>query len=145
MEIFLACSQQDHPIYEVVFSPRFALFNILYSTWKEVTGRNPTQNDEPIDKSKLWGDLEEEEEEEQEEEMDEEELEDGMESVYTLSRYCFALNSERSFQLAPRHRMQLKRKESDRPLYQVDLLRGAKDRWISVYWRPWRMFYLPSK
>ncbi|CAF2026240.1 hypothetical protein HID58_077966 [Brassica napus] len=57
MEIFLACSQQDHPIYE----------------------------DEPIDKSKLWGDLEEEEEEEQEEEMDEEELEDGMESVYTLS------------------------------------------------------------
>ncbi|CAN7013820.1 unnamed protein product [Brassica rapa subsp. trilocularis] len=27
----------------------------------------------------------------------------------------------------------------------VDLLRGAKDRWISVYWRPWRMFYLPSK
>ncbi|KAL0762907.1 hypothetical protein Bca101_079058 [Brassica carinata] len=58
MEICLACSQQDHPIYE----------------------------DEPIDKSKLWGDLEEEEEEEQEEEMDEEELEDGMESVDTFSR-----------------------------------------------------------
>nr|VDD40069.1 unnamed protein product [Brassica oleracea] len=76
-----------------------------------------------------------------------------------------------AFQLAQRHRMQLKRKESDRPLYQVgnpilidveqvspgtvlgtthtyviktgtqdkpgakrvDLLRGAKDRWISVY------------
>ncbi|KAF3486758.1 hypothetical protein F2Q69_00057161 [Brassica cretica] len=57
MEICLACSQQDHPIYE----------------------------DEPIDKSKLWGDLEEEEEEEQEEEMDEEELEDCMESVDTLS------------------------------------------------------------
>ncbi|CAN6913941.1 unnamed protein product [Brassica oleracea var. botrytis] len=61
MEICLACSQQDHPIYE----------------------------DEPIDKSKLWGDLEEEEEEEQEEEMDEEELEDGMESVDTFSRYFF--------------------------------------------------------
>ncbi|KAL0705701.1 hypothetical protein Bca4012_072126 [Brassica carinata] len=38
--------------------------------------------DEPIDKSKHWGDLEEEE---QEEEMDEEELEDDMESVDTLS------------------------------------------------------------
>ncbi|KAL0814930.1 hypothetical protein Bca101_071373 [Brassica carinata] len=49
--------------------------------------------DEPIDKSKHWGDLEEEE---QEEEMDEEELEDDMESVDTLSRYCFALNSEHS-------------------------------------------------
>ncbi|CAF2130584.1 unnamed protein product [Brassica napus] len=48
MDICLACSQQDHPIYE----------------------------DEPTDKSKLWGDLEEEEEEE---------LEDGMESVDTLS------------------------------------------------------------
>ncbi|CAN7118954.1 unnamed protein product [Brassica rapa subsp. narinosa] len=66
MEICLVCSQQDHPIYE----------------------------DEPIDKSKLWVDLEEEEEEEQEEEMDEEELEDGMEIWNTLSRYCFAFNSE---------------------------------------------------
>ena len=47
--------------------------------------------DEPIDKSKHWGDLEEEE---QEEEMDEEELEDGMEIWNTLSRYCFAFNSE---------------------------------------------------
>ncbi|CAN7013822.1 unnamed protein product [Brassica rapa subsp. trilocularis] len=55
MDICLACSQQDHPIYDY----------------------------EPTDKSKLWGDLEEEEE--QEEEMDEEELEDGMESVDTLS------------------------------------------------------------
>ncbi|KAG5406847.1 hypothetical protein IGI04_012966 [Brassica rapa subsp. trilocularis] len=57
MDICLACSQQDHPIYDY--------------------------EDEPTDKSKLWGDLEEEEE--QEEEMDEEELEDGMESVDTLS------------------------------------------------------------
>lgn len=47
--------------------------------------------DEPIDKSKHQGDLEEEE---QEDEMDEEELEDGMESFDTLSRHCFALNSK---------------------------------------------------
>ncbi|WZZ42227.1 hypothetical protein YC2023_038486 [Brassica napus] len=43
---------------------------------------NYGRKDEPIDKSKHWDDLEEEE---QEEEMDEEELEDGMESVDTLS------------------------------------------------------------
>ncbi|KAH0942298.1 LOW QUALITY PROTEIN: hypothetical protein HID58_001935 [Brassica napus] len=70
---------------------------------------NYGRKDEPIDKSKHWGDLEEEE---QEEEMDEEELEDGMESFDTLSRH--------SLQLAQRHQMQLKqRKDSDRPLYQV--------------------------
>ena len=37
---------------------------------------------------------EEEEEDEQEEEMDEEELEDGMESVDTLSRYYFTFRDE---------------------------------------------------
>ncbi|KAH0935320.1 hypothetical protein HID58_012437 [Brassica napus] len=108
MEICLACSQQDHPIYDY--------------------------EDEPTDKSKLWGDLEEEEE--QEEEMDEEELEDGMESVDTLSRSIGREKIKFLFQ----KQMSLGRKAN-----QVDLLRGAKDRWISVYWRPWRMFYLPSK
>lgn len=45
-----------------------------------------------MDKTKHWGDLEEEEEEEEEEEMEEEieeeELEAGIESVDSLSRYC---------------------------------------------------------
>jgi uncharacterized membrane protein YdbT with pleckstrin-like domain len=52
--------------------------------------------EEPVDKTKHWGDLEEEEEEEEEEEdeeeeeeeqLDEEELEDGAQSVDSLSRY----------------------------------------------------------
>lgn len=45
--------------------------------------------EEPEDKTKHWGDLEEEEEEEEEEEVeepDEEELEDGIQSVDSLSR-----------------------------------------------------------
>jgi len=50
------------------------------------------RQEEPVDKTKHWGDLEEEEEEEVEEEEDEEELEeeemqDGIESVDSLSRY----------------------------------------------------------
>ena len=46
--------------------------------------------EEPVDKTKHWGDLEEEEEgeeEEVEEEIEEEELEDGIQSVDSLSRY----------------------------------------------------------
>lgn len=45
--------------------------------------------EEPEDKTKHWGDLEEEEEEEEEEEveeLDEEEMEDGIQSVDSLSR-----------------------------------------------------------
>jgi splicing factor 3B subunit 2 len=43
--------------------------------------------DEPVDRSKHWGDLEEEEEEEEEEElMEDEEMEDGIQSVDTISR-----------------------------------------------------------
>jgi hypothetical protein len=52
--------------------------------------------EEQVDRSKHWGDLEEEEEEEEEEEDEEEEvepneedLEDGMTSVDTLSTYVF--------------------------------------------------------
>jgi splicing factor 3B subunit 2 len=52
--------------------------------------------EEPVDKTKHWGDLEEEEEEEEEdddeeeeEEIDEEEIEDGIQSVDSLSRYCY--------------------------------------------------------
>ena len=42
--------------------------------------------EEPVDKTKHWGDLEEEEEEEG---MEEEEFEDGVQSVDSLSRYCY--------------------------------------------------------
>jgi splicing factor 3B subunit 2 len=51
--------------------------------------------EEQVDRSKHWGDLEEEEEEEEEEdeeeevEPNEEDLEDGMTSVDTLSTYVF--------------------------------------------------------
>ena len=45
--------------------------------------------EEPVDRSKHWGDLEEEEEEEEEEEpMEDEDMEEGMQSVDTISR-CF--------------------------------------------------------
>jgi splicing factor 3B subunit 2 len=48
--------------------------------------------DEPVDRTKHWGDLEEEEEEEEEEEvsdeepMEDEEMEDGTQSIDTFSR-----------------------------------------------------------
>lgn len=47
-----------------------------------------TMQEEPVDKTKHWGDLEEEEEvEDESEEMEEEELEAGIQSVDSLSRY----------------------------------------------------------
>ena len=52
---------------------------------------NDKIQEEPVDKSKHWGDLEEEEEEEEEEgeedQINEDELEDGIQSVDSLSRY----------------------------------------------------------
>jgi splicing factor 3B subunit 2 len=44
--------------------------------------------DEPVDRTKHWGDLEEEEEEEvsDEEPMEDEEMEDGTQSIDTFSR-----------------------------------------------------------
>lgn len=51
-----------------------------------------TLQDEPVDRSKHWGDLEEEEEEEEDEEeeveepMEDEDMEDGTQSVDTISR-----------------------------------------------------------
>lgn len=48
--------------------------------------------EEPVDRSKHWGDLEEEEEEEEEQEeeepMEDEDMEEGMQSVDTISR-CY--------------------------------------------------------
>lgn len=56
----------------------------IYALWMD--------QEEPVDKSKHWGDLEEEEEEEEDEEeeeeqIEEEELEDGIQSVDSHSRY----------------------------------------------------------
>ncbi|XP_010449023.1 PREDICTED: splicing factor 3B subunit 2 [Camelina sativa] len=80
----------------------------------------PNYEEEPIDKSKHWGDLEEEEEEEeeeqeeQEEEMDEDELADGTESVDTLSSTPTGIETPDAIELRKDQR-----KEPDRPLYQV--------------------------
>lgn len=58
--------------------------------------------DEPVDRTKHWGDLEEEEEEEEEDEEDEDaelgedEMADGVASVDTISTYgctCFQFES----------------------------------------------------
>ncbi|EOA17961.1 hypothetical protein CARUB_v10006376mg [Capsella rubella] len=70
----------------------------------------PNYEEEPIDKSKHWGDLEEEEEEE----MDEEDLEDGSESVDTLSSTPTGIETPDGIELRKDQR-----KEPDRPLYQV--------------------------
>ncbi|EPS67905.1 hypothetical protein M569_06869, partial [Genlisea aurea] len=109
----------------------------------------PNYEEEPVDKSKHWGDLEEEEEEEEEEEqeeedqVEEEELQDGIKSVDSLSRFfscnCFLRFSHRGFYSSRIYiyaclslstptgvetpdvidlRKQ-QRKEPDRPLYQV--------------------------
>ncbi|XP_022996847.1 splicing factor 3B subunit 2-like [Cucurbita maxima] len=75
--------------------------------------------EEPVDKTKHWGDLEEEEEEEAEEEEDEEELEeeemqDGIESVDSLSSTPTGVETPDVIDLRKQQR-----KEPDRPLYQV--------------------------
>ncbi|RWW90085.1 hypothetical protein BHE74_00000767 [Ensete ventricosum] len=64
--------------------------------------------EEPVDRSKHWGDLEEEEEEEmedeeeeEEEEMEEEELEAGIQSVDSLSRFFLASFFSSSFEIYP--------------------------------------------
>lgn len=65
--------------------------------------------DEPVDKSKHWGDLEEEEEVEEEEEEEEEAMEDGIQSVDSVSDVVDDVIDLRK----------QARKEEDRPLYQV--------------------------
>ncbi|XP_047324087.1 splicing factor 3B subunit 2-like [Impatiens glandulifera] len=78
----------------------------------------PNYEDEPIDKSKHWGDLEEEEEEEEEEEveeeMDEEELEDGIQSVDSHSSTPTGVETPDVIDLRKQQR-----KEPEKPLYQV--------------------------
>lgn len=80
----------------------------------------PNYEEEPVDKTKHWGDLEEEEEEEEEEEveeeeeMGEEELEDGIQSVDSLSSTPTGVETPDVIDLRKQQR-----KEPDRPLYQV--------------------------
>ncbi|VFQ89519.1 unnamed protein product [Cuscuta campestris] len=78
----------------------------------------PNYEDEPVDKSKHWGDLEEdeavEEEEELEEDMDEEDLEDGIQSVDSLSSTPTGVETPDVIDLRKQQR-----KEPEKPLYQV--------------------------
>ncbi|KAK4368366.1 hypothetical protein RND71_012158 [Anisodus tanguticus] len=77
----------------------------------------PNYEDEPVDKTKHWGDLEEEEEEEEEEveeEMEEEELEDGIQSVDSLSSTPTGVETPDFIDLRKQQR-----KEPEKPLYQV--------------------------
>nr|GMC88197.1 splicing factor 3B subunit 2 [Ipomoea batatas] len=78
----------------------------------------PNYDDEPVDKTKHWGDLEEEEEEEEEEEleeeMEEEELEDGIQSVDSLSSTPTGVETPDVIDLRKQQR-----KEPEKPLYQV--------------------------
>ncbi|KAG2253310.1 hypothetical protein Bca52824_083446 [Brassica carinata] len=116
----------------------------MHSTWKlwaqeqndkTCLSRSQVKSrmDEPIDKIKHWGDLEEEE---QEEEMDEEELEDGMESVDTFSRIAPGTV------LGTTHTYVIKTGTQDKPgAKRVDLLMRGKRQivWISVYsQKSWR-------
>ncbi|XP_062013215.1 uncharacterized protein LOC133729668 [Rosa rugosa] len=78
----------------------------------------PNYEEEPVDKTKHWGDLEEEEEEEEDEEeeelMEDEDLEDGIESVDSISSTPTGVETPDVMDLR-----KLQRKEPERPLYQV--------------------------
>ncbi|KAK2383030.1 splicing factor 3B subunit [Trifolium repens] len=81
----------------------------------------PNYEEEPVDKTKHWGDLEEEEEEEEEDdeeeeevEMEEDELEDGIQSVDSLSSTPTGVETPDVIDLRKQQR-----KEPERPLYQV--------------------------
>ncbi|KAI3718888.1 hypothetical protein L6452_19773 [Arctium lappa] len=79
----------------------------------------PNYEEEPVDKSKHWGDLEEEEEEEEEEDemeeqYEEEELEDGIQSVDSLSSTPTGVETPDVIDLRKQQR-----KEPEKPLYQV--------------------------
>lgn len=79
-------------------------------------------DEEPVDRSKHWGDLEEEEEEEEEEELDDVELDeldevdinDGIQSVDSISTTPTGVETPDVIDLRKQQR-----KEPERPLYQV--------------------------
>uniref|UniRef100_I1KLH4 PSP proline-rich domain-containing protein n=1 Tax=Glycine max TaxID=3847 RepID=I1KLH4_SOYBN len=75
----------------------------------------PNYEEEPVDKTKHWGDLEEEEEvEDESEEMEEEELEAGIQSVDSLSSTPTGVETHDVIDLR-----KLQRKEPEKPLYQL--------------------------
>ncbi|KAJ4843780.1 Splicing factor 3B subunit 2 [Turnera subulata] len=78
----------------------------------------PNYEEEPVDKTKHWGDLEEDEEEEEEEEEEEQleevEMEDGIQSVDSLSSSQTGVETPDVIDLRKQQR-----KDPDRPLYQV--------------------------
>ncbi|XAR66437.1 hypothetical protein NMG60_11012672 [Bertholletia excelsa] len=77
----------------------------------------PNYEEEPVDKTKHWGDLEEEEEEEEEEveeEIEEEEMEAGIQSVDSLSSTPTGVETPDVIDLRKQQR-----KEPEKPLYQV--------------------------
>ncbi|CAL5409809.1 unnamed protein product [Camellia sinensis] len=81
----------------------------------------PNYEEEPVDKTKHWGDLEEEEEEDEEEDeedaeeqIEEEELEAGIQSVDSLSSTPTGVETPDVIDLRKQQR-----KEPEKPLYQV--------------------------
>ncbi|CAL4966231.1 unnamed protein product [Urochloa decumbens] len=84
----------------------------------------PNYDDEPVDRSKHWGDLEEEEEEEEEEEpmedeeMEDEEIEDGTQSVDTISSTPTGVETPDVIDLRKLQRKEPE-KQAEHPLYQV--------------------------
>ncbi|CAN6181675.1 unnamed protein product, partial [Urochloa humidicola] len=84
----------------------------------------PNYDDEPVDRSKHWGDLEEEEEEEEDDEVEEEELmedeemEDGTQSVDTISSTPTGVETPDVIDLRKLQRKEPE-KQAERPLYQV--------------------------
>uniref|UniRef100_A0A0D9VMY5 PSP proline-rich domain-containing protein n=1 Tax=Leersia perrieri TaxID=77586 RepID=A0A0D9VMY5_9ORYZ len=86
----------------------------------------PNYDEEPVDRSKHWGDLEEEEEEEEEETdgeeeeeaMEDEEMEDGMQSVDTISSTPTGVETPDVIDLRKLQRKEPER-QTEKQLYQV--------------------------
>ncbi|KAL4192475.1 hypothetical protein AMTRI_Chr06g194460 [Amborella trichopoda] len=108
-------------------------------------GKPPVVEEEPVDRSTHWGELEEEEEEEQ---MEEEEMDAGIQSVDSLSSTLTGVETPDVIDLRKQQR-----KEPEKPLYQVleeeriafrnltqntyvELLQGQKSDKVDVTLRP---------
>ncbi|KAF8691804.1 hypothetical protein HU200_040206 [Digitaria exilis] len=84
----------------------------------------PNYDDEPVDRSKHWGDLEEEEEEEEDEEeeeeepMEDEDMEEGMQSVDTISSTPTGVETPDVIDLRKLQRKEPE-KQTEKQLYQV--------------------------
>ena len=94
MEMFLESINRNSPTMRYSFyATTFCNWMILYflNVFDHIFLAPQPFQEEPVDKTKHWGDLEEEEEEEEEEEVEQEpedeDLEDGIQSVDSLSRY----------------------------------------------------------